>query len=283
MLTFITAVRHPLNSTSYARVGDLLDATLRSVCRQTDTDFRVIVVHNEMPEVSFLDPRICFVQTVFPAPSGEQTAEIDYNTGIVDKGAKLAIGVVAARDLASDHVMFFDCDDLLHRDLAAFANNSAAHPGWYSPTGYVHTAGTRSIQLMFPDFHRKCGSSAIIRTDLLPVPEDLSRTATKEEVIEAVGFEPLYRLLGTHGKWEAHLAPQGLAVEPLPFPAAIWLIGTGENASGNLISGRNRVPISAEITEAFGLRRPARVSAGVRGFEIAARRVARRLSLRGSG
>lgn len=279
MLTFITAVRHPLNSSSYERVSRLLDATLRSVCRQTDDQFRVVVVHNEMPAVTIEDSRIHFVRVTFPAPSPQKTAEIDYNTGIIDKGAKLAIGLAAARVDHPNHVMFIDCDDLVHCEVAAFANARAGHPGWYSPSGYVHTTGTRSVQAMSTGFHRKCGSSAIIRTDLIPVPSDLPQTATKAEVIEAVGFQHLYRLIGTHGKWEEHLTPLGVKVEPLPFPAAVWLIGTGENASGNLVSNRDRVPITEAVTEAFGLEAPSRFTAARRNIEISARRVTRKLRL----
>ena len=44
MLVFVTAVKHPDNSYSYEDVWRLLNNTLYSVCSQSDTDFRVIVV-----------------------------------------------------------------------------------------------------------------------------------------------------------------------------------------------------------------------------------------------
>jgi hypothetical protein len=34
------------------------------------------------------------------------------------------------------------------------------------------------------------------------------------------------------------------------------MIGTGENVSGNIISGRERQPINQQITTEFGLERP---------------------------
>ena len=63
-------------------------------------------------------------------------------------------------------------------------------------------------------------------------------------------------LLGNHGHWQDHLAPSGHVMVPLSFPGAIWMIGTGENHSGNLISGRDRQPITPAITAEFGLARP---------------------------
>jgi hypothetical protein len=44
MLAFVTCVKHPENSRSYNKVWQLLNNTLYSVCSQTDTDFRVIVI-----------------------------------------------------------------------------------------------------------------------------------------------------------------------------------------------------------------------------------------------
>jgi hypothetical protein len=279
MLTFVTAVRHPLNSSSYDRVG-ALDATLQSVCRQTDPDFRVVVVCNTKPAVTIDDPRIEFVEVGFAAPSHERTAEIDYNTGVIDKGAKLAVGVIVARHHQPDHLMFIDCDDLLHHGVAEFVNQRVGHPGWFAPSGYLHTLGTNFLQPMAEDFHHKCGSSGIVRTDLIPVPAGLSAAASKDEVIEAIGADLLYRLLGTHGKWEDYLRPSGVTIEPLPFPAAVWMIGTGENASGNLVSSRSRSPIGPEITEAFGLSSPGRLSSAVRQAQIMVHRAVRRVRRR---
>lgn len=101
-------------------------------------------------------------------------------------------------------------------------------------------------------------------------------------MIAAVGMDTLYRLIGTHGKWEEELAPIGLTVEPLPFPVAVWLIGTGENASGNLVSGRDRKPITVEVTDGFGLERTGIVSVVRTNAELAARRGLRKLNTRGS-
>ncbi|MDC3402549.1 hypothetical protein OAX95_01285, partial [bacterium] len=66
----------------------------------------------------------------------------------------------------------------------------------------------------------------------------------------------LIRLLGNHGRWAERLAEAGYVMEPLPFPGAVWMIGTGENVSGNLLSGRDRSPITPAITSEFCLPKP---------------------------
>jgi len=80
-------------------------------------------------------------------------------------------------------------------------------------------------------------------------------------------------MMGKHGGWQDFLAPQGHFMEPLPFPAAIWEIGTGENHSGNLVSGRAATRIDDQIIEDFGLAPPSFVSATRRRLAVTAKRL----------
>ena len=256
MLAFVTTIRHPTNSSSFARVGRLLDATLRSVCRQSDESFRVIIVHNVMPTVEYHNPRISDIQVDFPAPSSSRTARIDFSLFRRDRGTKSVIGAIAARELGADHVMFFDADDFLHKELASHANASPRHAGWYSPQGFIHTMGFRTVQFVPDEFHRKNGSTGIVRSDLLHIPDRLTTSSSQEEMLAAMGDQLVLRIYGEHGWWPEYLEPEGYRLTPLPFPAAIWNIGTGENHSGNVISGRSSQRIDQHIVDTFGLQQP---------------------------
>ena len=229
-----------------------------------------------MPPISFEDPRLAPVKVSFPPPSLAATPRIDFPSFRRDKGTKCVIGVTVARELGADHVMFFDADDLLHHRIAEHANDAPGHPGWYSDAGYIHTKGSRSIQLMASGFHHKNGSTGIVRTDLTAVPEALTTVADQKEIYAALTVPYVDRMFGEHGHWAEHLAQQELVVEPLPFPGAVWEVGTGENLSGNLISGRRSEPISPQITEAFGLRRPTRRTHLRTKTAITTRRLSRR-------
>ncbi|MGH9085212.1 MAG: glycosyltransferase family A protein [Acidimicrobiales bacterium] len=261
-------------------MGRLLDATLRSVCRQTDPSFRVVIVHNERPPYTCTDERVTEVRVGFAPPSEERGPRIDFYAWRRDKGTKYVIGTIAARGLGADHVMLMDADDLVHQGLAAFANAQPSHAGWFSDTGYIHTHGSRNVQYMARDFHRKNGSTGIVRTDLTAIPESLSTRSSQEEILAAMTAEYVDRMFGEHGHWAEHLAPLGHVVEPLPFPAAVWEIGTGENVSGNLVSGRRSIRIDDAITTAFSLERPSMWShlstAASMGWHRALRKVERR-------
>ena len=259
-------------------MGRLLDQSLRSVCRQTDPDFRVVVVHNSMPEVEFSDPRVSYHAVGFPPASTRRTHRLGLLESHLDKGVKLAVGVSVAHQMNADHVMMFDADDYVHSGLAEYANARVGHPGWYFAEGFIHTAGTSMVNHVPDGFHLKNGSTAMLRADLLGVPDGIRVDSTKAEVIDAIEDEHLCHLLGGHGLWEEHLATRGHRMEALPFPGAMWVIGTGENLSGNLVSGRARRPIDEEIKAVFGLVRPSRSSATLRSMLILARRIRWRLT-----
>jgi glycosyltransferase involved in cell wall biosynthesis len=278
MIAFVTSIRHPANATSYTRVGALLDATLRSVCRQTDPNFRVLVVHNELPKVEFSHPSIEYVEVDFPPPSERRgTSQIEYLPHLFDKGTKYAIGVAAAREHGIQHVMFFDADDLIHHGLAAVANADPQAAGWYSPTGYIHSVGTGVVSYVPDGFHLKNGSTSIVREDLTGVPRTVTRTSSISDIARLIDRDHLHHVLGGHGQWDKFFGANGQRINPLPFAAAIWELGTGENWTGNLVTGRMHEPISGLITDAFGLERPPLVARWRAASSLAARRVVRKL------
>ena len=276
LLTFVTAVRHPQNASSFSKVGALLEATLRSVCRQSDPDFSVIVVHNSLPEFKFSDERIHYLLVDFPPPTLERTAEIDFMAGIRDKGTKLSVGLAKARELGAEHVMFIDCDDLLHRDIARWVNERPRHPGWYSADGFIHTVGSAWVHPVIGDFHHRNGSTSIVRTDLAALSPLIRPGSSQAEVIEIMGTHYIERIIGIHGRWSELVREAGCEMEPLPFASTIWEIGTGENASGNLVSGRPRTRIGEEVTSDFGLERPGMAISAVQAGVMFCWRLARR-------
>ncbi|CAB4889000.1 unannotated protein [freshwater metagenome] len=277
MIVFITTIRHPDNCTSYARVGRLLDSSLRSICNQTDDDLRVIVVHNSMPTVTVSDPRVSYVQVDFPAPSPERNARIPFNVFQRDKGTKCVVGVSAAQALGADHVMFFDADDYLHRGIAAFANSQLSHPGWYSPLGLIHSHGSRVVQAVTEGFHLKNGSTGIVRTDLCDVPSSLTPGSSQEDIVAHIDAPQVDQMFGGHGKWQDVLEARGHHMEPLPFPSAIWEIGTGENVSGNLVSARQKQALDDAISTDFSIELPSRWSHFSSSGRLLLKRLGRRI------
>jgi hypothetical protein len=218
MLAFVTSLRHPDNSTDYRRVEALLERTLRSIDGQRDRRFGVVVVGNVRPPFSLPD-HAEFVPVDFPAPSPVRSARTDREAVLADKGTKLAIGMVAARRSGASHAMVVDADDYVSRRIAGYVNQHPEAPGWYVDDGYVLSAEHGVIHPV-TRFNERCGTSLIMRTDLLGVP-DLPLTASQDELREGFGAFTVRELLGSHRTAVAHFAQQGTPLVPLPFPGAV--------------------------------------------------------------
>jgi hypothetical protein len=127
------------------------------------------------------------------------------------------------------------------------------------------------------DFHRRCGSSSIVRADLLQIPDGLHEQTSLPDVIAMAGEEYLINMIGAHGRRPSTVGAHGEHLDPLPFGSAIWEIGTGENVSGNLIASGPRQILDRTISEEYGLPRPGRLTSTAHLAQTSWRRARRRL------
>jgi hypothetical protein len=262
MLAFIIPVKHPARCSSYARVVDLLEETLESICRQTVDDFRVIVVMNRVPSYRQRFKNTYFVEVQFPPPPKPRSVDQEYTHIYLDKGCKQAIGLIEARWFDPAHIMFADADDLVSRRLAEFVAARPSAPGWFMQKGFVYSNLTKLIEER-DDFWSYCGTSHILRSDVFKIPDSLSSKSTQDELITAFGYDHLTLVLGDHNKYRMYSESEGAPLAPLPFIGAIWRADTGENSSRAVWNQRRFGPIwgrcvSPEITEEFGLVRQER-------------------------
>jgi hypothetical protein len=192
----------------------LCERTLRSICGQTSTDFRVVLVANEFPKTCFEHPALRLVLHPFPLPGN------DRDDRMRDKGLKLKHGLLACRDLTEFHVMFVDADDCVSNRIAKYVNARPAHHGWFLRTGWLHEQGSRSV-LLRKEFQHVCGTSHIIRCTRADLPEN-------EHVPDEANWITSHGIAG----WVDFHRARGTPLAPLPFPGAIYCTGTGENDSG---------------------------------------------------
>lgn len=254
MIIFLTTVRNPQNSVDYQRVEDLLARTIRSVCNQTNRDFRFIVVCNQVPQFS-VPVEVDFVKVDFPPPSGSKGSEMNISDSRRDKGTKAFIGLLHARQYKPSHVMFIDADDLISNRIAEYVNIHPQGNGWYLQEGYLYGDGGILIRKT-NQFHMKCGSAHIIKWDLLNVPADASLQMSQAEVLDQVDKVFLKKVLSTHRETVNYFGELGLPTKPLPFPGAIWILDTGENRSGKSLMSIG-YPASKHVQHEFNLEIPA--------------------------
>lgn len=248
MLAFVTSLRHPRNSKDYARVEQLLLETLHSVTNQTSDDFVVIVVGNRAPSFALPD-RVHFVEVGFRAPA-PKSVRVSRSPFIRDKGTKIGIGLVAAREFSPDYVMIFDADDFVHRGLAEFVGQNPGRPGWVIDDGWMYSRARSALQPQ-PNFNRTCGTCFVIPYEAYGVPDELDVHSTRGEVREAYG-ERLSKIIGAHKHAVEWYAEHDRQLESLPFRGAVYHVDNGENHSSNVMTGRAR-PLNKKLRAEYGI------------------------------
>jgi hypothetical protein len=209
MLCFIMALKSPAASANWSAVERVFEQTLTSVCSQTDPDFRVIVVCNQLPRLQ-RPPHasVRFLLRDLPVPSKKTT--------MLDKWTKLAHGLVVAGEFAPDFVMLMDADDLVSNQLSAFANRNRQSNGWIFKRGYYWSYGSRFAKLS-NDFN--CGTNAIVNSRYIRFPKTVDERSRLDCII----------LKNGHTTIEAAMRHQGTPLDPLPFPGAVYVAEHGDN------------------------------------------------------
>ncbi len=223
MLTFVIPVRHQDTVEDWASVKQRLTVTLRSIAAQTDPNWNVIIAANEGADLPDCPPKVAVVRVNFPSVLlAEDGTPMHRSKSVqLDKGRRILSGLLAARP--TGHVMVVDYDDMISRNLAAFVGENRDENGWFFDDGYLYSGGDQLFRYE-TEFHLYCGTSHIIRADLLEIP------ARFEDA------KPNYvaHWLGAHIFIKAELDRKKALLARLPFPGAIYRVGYRGSTSHSL-------------------------------------------------
>ncbi len=222
LLSFIVPVRHQDNAVDWDKLTQRLQQTIGSVSAQDHGDWRGIVVVNEGATLPPMPPNWQVVRVTYPPnplhEQGHADREAFYEAFRLDKGRRTLSGMMAARDSA--YFMVVDDDDFVSRRLAGFVSAHRGGLGWDIRTGYLWDGGR--VVFLHNDFSNLCGTSFIIRSDLLGLPERIEDA--KDDYI---------RMLGSHGALFDKMRRVGTPLPQLPFAGAVYRIGHAGAHSGS--------------------------------------------------
>jgi hypothetical protein len=251
LVTFAIPLKSRRSTDDWRITQNLLAATLRSVLRQSDPRFRVIICGHDAPEdVDLSDDRIEFLEVGWKTPSHLNEYMRDRNRKRFAMGQRL-------RGLRGGYFMSLDADDLIHRDIAAYALGTAF--GCVAAQGYVYDLGNARIAPVpgawSVDLDRLCGSTAIVRYEPSEIPEKFESGAAAGAFSFSRGHT---YLRAVHDSLRRPLAA-------VPFPSVVYVINTTDNHSlaskpeltaGTLQNIREHMITSVEalrgIDDAFG-------------------------------
>lgn len=184
LFSFLIPLRPKSESLNWKEDSALLRRTVGSLLRQTYPHFRVYVLYSDAPEGQPDDPRVEYVpfpydfQTWDQLPNradlllrfkSEKKAERRW-----DKGRKLTYGAQLAKEAACDYIMALDSDDLLSKHFLMYLTSVSAGStcaGWYMEKGYLYKEGSGYLLKVPRGMTALNGSTHVLRSDLVKVPE----------------------------------------------------------------------------------------------------------------
>lgn len=223
MLAFVIPLRSKFVSSSWHRVCQLLERTLKSVCNQTSSNFKVIVVCHEKPDIIFQSSHVTYLIVDFPPPQvhfeGKQrdnASSLIHANKNTDKNRKILTGLLEAQKMNCSHVMIVDSDDCVSKRIAEFVERNQSHNGWYIGSGYEYEENSNYIRRRKRNLYKKTGTSNIVRLDLLK--KDM------ETPLENINNYFLH-----HQDIVDILSQRGTPLNLLPFEGTVYITETGEN------------------------------------------------------
>jgi hypothetical protein len=212
-ITFIIPVCHPANAKSWASVKNNLAQTVKSIASQSISDWNAIIVANRGADLPALPSGFDVKWVNFPPnPLSRQLCadQEQFYDGIrIDKGRRVLAGMLHAGKMG--HVMVVDADDLISNRIASFVAYHREESGWFIREGFAFQETSRLL-LLNRNFHKLCGTSHIVRSDLYRLPQ---RAEDASEIY-------INRSLGSHIFIEEMLRSAGTPLTPLPFAGAIY-------------------------------------------------------------
>ena len=221
MIGFIVAFRPRQNSKDWNNDSTLLRKTLISICNQTSENFRVYVVHHELPEEIYTHHNLKYIKFPYEFCKLEQlTEKTEYqlNDPIMtvngfDQGKKTMYGASEAINDGCKFIMSVDADDLISNKIAEYvtAPSRENSDGWYIDKGYVYVTN-KSFLLRKPSKMNTINASTnIIASKHIP---QLDFNSTKAD---------LFSFFAAHGYLYQRLREQGININPLPFYGVIYV------------------------------------------------------------
>jgi len=226
-VTFCIPMASRAGPANWLAINRDLGYALRSILRQTDPRFSVLVACHDRPVCEEMhDPRVEFVPVTGPRPAGPHQF-------IADKVRKRRAIAAVLRERDPCYVVNHDADDILHRRLVEYVRATDDPHGYTYPRGYVldmtrlNLAPTEAVWK--GPFSNVCGSSAIL-------------WLTPDDYVAPPGEERSYfERFRQHALWAETAREAGRPLREVGFHCCIYAQNSGHNISVGLQRDEERV------------------------------------------
>jgi hypothetical protein len=216
-IVFLIPIASARSVKNWPAACNYLQQTLASVFNSASPDFRVVVAGHEAPDFKLPeDARFKFLALDHPVSGRDETT---WNRAVQDKMMKLAAAWDYAKTTWHPHyVMKLDWDDLISSRLVSWLVSAPEEAGYRISQGWIWRGGTGHF---------------IQHTDGTQF-DAAGQRAEKENLYSLVPGAATGTLLlnDSHSRAEAQFEYLGQKLVTVPFSAAVYRIGHGNNSTG---------------------------------------------------
>lgn len=218
-IAFAISLKSKTVSRDWTRVQANLADTLRSLMKNTDQNFRIIIAGHEKPELEELEhERVIWLPVDFPPPSFTNFGSFGR-----DKYRKrIEIGKYLRKEGYSGYFMPLDADDWIHHRFVEFIRSSPLLDAYIIDKGFQVNVMRKEVWYR-NRFHSGCGSSAVFYFS----NNDFPSTSKREDVEKT----PFGMAVKDHKKVAEHLEEIDREYKMAEFPLVTWVLGHGDNNS----------------------------------------------------
>lgn len=226
MNVFLTTLMHPSTASDFKTVEANFVLSAKTVCGQTNQDFKYIVVCNSIPDIKFEHPNLEYVVVDFP-----HAKMTELKSKRQDKAAKLIIGLLYSAKFNVDYVFICDADDWIAPTINEFLTINSSDIGFLANKGYLLDLNKGKYLVKY-GLYRFCGSTYAIKykklMGALAFDKTLSIVSKKADILALVPDDIIFSLLNGHG-YKKYFKARGLIFEEFPFASVAWVRNTGNN------------------------------------------------------
>jgi hypothetical protein len=212
-----------------------------------------LVVCNEVPDINVDSSIVKFLKVDFPPPDKNIGTNVSFDAVTLDKGTKIASGLLALQQYSPDYVYIMDGDDWFNINIIESIKGKQADL-WYADSGYVIDMKNKTYTKKY-GICRFCGSTYIFNYKILMKAIDLKTynlEINQKNIIEHMDDFALRYILGNHRHQLYFYKKRNLVIKKLPLSPVCWILNTGENHSAQP-PGKHGLFLTSKFTEKFGI------------------------------
>lgn len=216
-IAFAISLKSKTVSSDWPVVQENLAKTLRSVLRNTDQNFHILIAGHEKPEIEELQhDRVTWLPVDFRPP-------VEPNQFSYDKIRKrMEIGAYLRKKGFSGYFMPIDADDWIHYRFVEFIRSRPISDAFIVKKGFMVNLVRKKIWLR-DRFYIGCGSSAIVYFSNGDFPLSSAKKDVQRTLFSLV--------VKDHKTMAQHLEKINKNYSMIDVPLITWVLGHGDNLS----------------------------------------------------